>query len=72
MSAPGTFTSALTFLPRTDMKEWVVAFLSPDMFASTNQYRGRTGLRSTMSRQIASVAIVTMFWPEASPVMNSN
>ena len=25
------------------MNDWVVAFLSPDMFASTNQYRGRTG-----------------------------
>jgi len=71
MSAPGTLTSALTFLPRTDMKSGS-SLSCRDMFRFNEPVPGRTGLRSTMSRQIASVAIVTMFCPEASPVMNSN
>jgi hypothetical protein len=49
----------------------MVAFLSPDMLPSTYHFRGLTGALSSSSRQMASVAMVTMFCPAASPVVNS-
>ena len=49
----------------------MVAFLSPDMFPSTYHRAGLMGDSSTSFRQMASVAIVTMFCPAASPVVYS-
>ncbi|MNE19337.1 hypothetical protein D3C81_1048350 [compost metagenome] len=64
--------SAVTFLPLTLLKEYAVAFLSPELFPSINQCVGLTGQSSTIKRQMASVQMVTIFCPAASAVKYSN
>ncbi|MFO1448409.1 MAG: hypothetical protein U1F61_09660 [Opitutaceae bacterium] len=46
--------------------------LIPDMLLSTKKYCGLTGHAAAMWSHTACVAIVTMFCPEASPVVKSN
>ena len=51
----------MTFLPRTVMNDWALAFLSPEMLTSTKLWRGRIGECASMYSRTAAVAIVTMF-----------
>jgi len=49
-----------------------VARLSPDSIDSMSHDCGASGMSCSSFSQITWVASVTMFWPAASPVENSN
>src|SRR5882757_11442694 len=68
----GSTISALTFRPRAERNAMGVARLSPDIIDSTNHERGGVGMSLSRRAQMAWVESVTMFWPAASPVENSN
>ncbi len=46
--------------------------LSPDKLPSRKAWSGFTGVCSMMYSNTALVATITMFWPDASPIGNSN